>query len=49
MPKVKIFTASQNKKRDEIARALKRRGISESRSYAIATANIKKRRRRRKK
>lgn len=46
MPKVKIFTASQNRKRDRIAKGLIEKGYSKSRAYAISTANVKKSRRR---
>lgn len=48
MPKVKIFTAAQNRRRDKQAKALQRKGYSESSSYAIATANVKRSRKRKK-
>ena len=49
MPKVKIFTAAQNKKRDRIAKGLIRKGYSEQRAYAISTGQVKRTRKRRKK
>jgi uncharacterized protein YdaT len=49
MPKVKMFTATQNKKRDRQAKGLIRHGYTESRAYAIATANVKRSKRKRKK
>ncbi len=45
MPKVKIFTASQNRSRDRLAKRLKRKGYSTSSSYAISTSQIKKKKR----
>ena len=44
MPKVKVFTARQNSSRDRTAKALIRKGYSKSSAYAIATSNVKKRR-----
>lgn len=49
MPKVKIFTDSQNRKRDRVAKGLIKKGYSEQRAYAISTAQVKRTRRRRKK
>jgi hypothetical protein len=42
MPKVKIFTIAENRKRDRQAKALQRKGYSTSKSFAIATASVKK-------
>lgn len=42
MPKPKGFTKKMEEKRSEIAKAVKRSGKSESSSYAIATAAVKK-------
>ncbi len=44
MPKVKVFTTGQNTRRDRTAKALVRKGYSKSSAYAIATSNVKKRR-----
>lgn len=48
MPRVKSFSSAQNRKRDEIAKAIKREGGSESSAYAIATAQVKRSKRRKK-
>lgn len=40
MPKVKGFTPAQNRKRDEIERAVERSGKPKSSAYAIATAEV---------
>lgn len=48
MPKVKIFTVLENRKRDKQAKALQRKGYPASSSYAIATANVKRSRKRKK-
>lgn len=48
MPLVKIFTTTENKRRDRYAKAMIRHGISESLAYARATALVKKQRKRKK-
>lgn len=49
MPKVTSFTAAENRRRDREAKALMRKGYSESRSYAISTANVKRSKRKKRK
>lgn len=43
MPKPKGYTKKMETKRKEIAKAIQKTGKSESASYAIATAAMKKR------
>lgn len=43
MPKPKGYTKKMETKRKEIAKAIQKTGKSESSSYAIATAAMKKR------
>jgi len=45
MPRVRGFTLAQQRKRDREARGLMKAGYSESRAYAISTANIKREKR----
>jgi len=42
MPKPKGFTKKMETKRKEVAKAIQKTGKSESSSYAIATAAVKK-------
>ena len=43
MPKPKGWTVAMLRKRDRIVKGLMKRGVSESRSYAIATSLVEKR------
>lgn len=48
MPKPKGWTRSMVKKRDKIAEAIMRKGMSKKSAYAIATWNVKRMKRRKK-
>ncbi len=45
MPKPKGWTTAMLKRRDKIVQGLKKKGMAESRAYAIATAMVEKGRR----
>ncbi len=42
MPKPKGWTAAMLRKRDRIVKGLLKRGVKESRAYAIATSLVKR-------